>query len=223
MPLETALKPAQTLGPASKRSAMKYSLAVLWALLLLGGCSTDGRILSFFSPSANSSTDTISQDGQPNEAENADEIANDPEAATSDTNADDADDPDAADDPQTDEAAADLEGVDQENVKLVVNDQTTAGQIIIAEVSTARDGWVSIHKSNADGGIYLPDSIGQARVDSGDSEDVVIDLWEAPYVDEKLWALLHIDAGERGVYEFPEKDLAVRKNGETMARSFKIK
>ena len=82
--------------------------------------------------------------------------------------------------------------------------------------------WLSIHRAQEDGGILLPDSIGEARVDSGDSEDIVIDLWEAPDIGEKLWVLLHIDGGERGLYEFPGKDAAVKKNGETMARSFVI-
>ena len=193
---------------------MKYSSAVLLALLLLAGCSTDGGIVSS-NPSANSSAEVTPKSSQPSDAESADKDAADASKADAETA--------AADEAQTDEAAADLEGVDQKNVKLVVSDQDTAGQIIVAEVSTARDGWISIHKSQADGDIQLPDSIGQARVDSGDSEKVVIDLWDAPYAGEKLWALLHVDAGDRGTYEFPDKDLAVRKNGEIVARSFKIK
>ncbi|PZO56427.1 MAG: hypothetical protein DCF15_08695 [Phormidesmis priestleyi] len=196
---------------------MKYSSAVLLALLLLASCSTDGGIVSS-NPSANSSAEVTPKSSEPSDAESADnDTADDPKADAETA------DLEATNEEQTDEAAADLEGVDQKNVKLVVSDQETAGQIIVAEVSTARDGWISIHKSNVDGGIQLPDSIGQARVNSGDSEKVVIDLWDAPYEGEKLWALLHVDAGDRGTYEFPEKDLAVRKNGEMMARSFKIK
>lgn len=117
----------------------------------------------------------------------------------------------------------DTEGVEQKNVKLLIDDQTTAGQIIVKQVSTSRDGWVSIHQSDEDGSIRLPDGIGKARVDAGDNKDVIVDLWEAPAIDDKLWALLHIDAGDRGTYEFPEKDLPVKKNGETVARSFVIK
>ncbi|MGD1865719.1 MAG: hypothetical protein ACFB0D_14295 [Phormidesmis sp.] len=121
-----------------------------------------------------------------------------------------------------DSEESNTEGVNQKNVKLVVKNQTTAGQIIVEQVATSRDGWLSIHRAQEDGGILLPDSIGEARVDSGDSEDIVIDLWEAPDIGEKLWVLLHIDGGERGLYEFPGKDAAVKKNGETMARSFVI-
>ena len=124
---------------------------------------------------------------------------------------------------EKDDGKPDPEGVDQQNVKLEVQNQITVGQITVKKVATSRDGWVSVHKSDEDGSIVLPESIGEARVDSGDSEDIIVDLWEAPDIGEKLWVLLHIDGGERGKYEFPEKDVPVKKNGETMARSFTIK
>ncbi|MEO0770584.1 MAG: hypothetical protein AAFY72_14360, partial [Cyanobacteria bacterium J06649_4] len=127
-----------------------------------------------------------------------------------------------ADDSEKEDDTNDTAGVEQKNVKLEIDSQKTAGQIVVKKVATSRDGWVSIHKSREDGSIVLPESIGEARVDSGDSEDIVVDLWEAPYIDEKLWVLLHVDGGERGTYEFPEKDVPVRKNGEIMARSFKV-
>ncbi|MEN8446847.1 MAG: hypothetical protein ABG776_17765 [Cyanobacteria bacterium J06555_13] len=123
---------------------------------------------------------------------------------------------------KADEEASDTEGVDQKNVKLVVSNQETVGQIVVESVATARDGWVSVHRSQENGGIQLPDSIGEARVDSGNSEGIIVDLWEAPEVGEKLWVLLHIDSGERGKYEFPGEDPAVTKDGKTMARSFVV-
>jgi len=129
----------------------------------------------------------------------------------------------AEDSAKKDDEKPDTEGVDQQNVKLEVQNQITVGQITVKKVATSRDGWVSVHKSKEDGSIVLPDSIGEARVDSGDSEDIIVDLWEAPDIGEKLWVLLHIDGGERGKYEFPEKDVPVKKNGEIMARSFTIK
>lgn len=195
-----------------KQMSMKYLLAVLSTLFLLFSCSN--------SPST--SEDPI---GSPSKAE--------PTAQPVDSVTDDKAEGEFETDPEQEASAtegeeeqkdekADTEGVEQKNVKLIVSDQKTAGQIIVKQVATSRDGWVSIHRSNEEGGIVLPDSIGEARVDSGNSEEIIVDLWEAPYIGEKLWVLLHIDAGERGTYEFPEKDLAVRKNGETMARSFKV-
>ena len=187
---------------------VKYLLASLLALVFVIGCS-DRR-------------EVITQGEGPVDAT---EAVNEVEAAADDkaNDVEGEDDVDSeADENSEDEDQDETDGIDQRNVRLVVEDQMTAGQIIIKEVATARDGWVSIHKSQENGGILLPDSIGEARVDSGDSEDIIVDLWEAPYVDEKLWVLLHIDNGERGQYEFPEKDQAVRKSGESMARSLVI-
>ena len=173
---------------------MIYPFSLLAVLFFLTGCSA---------------VDGLSQLGSSTAESN--ESADVETSQTEDTSAKDA------------ETSEDEDGVNQENVKLAIKDQSTAGQIVVGEVATARDGWVSIHKSNEDGGIALPDSLGQARVDSGDSKDVIVDLWEAPYPKEKLWVLLHIDSGERGTYEFPGADVAVKKNDEMMARSFYIK
>ncbi|MGB3294582.1 MAG: hypothetical protein WBB01_16480 [Phormidesmis sp.] len=173
---------------------MRYLSVFLFALLAIAGCSGNDTVTTFNSP--------------------ADEVA-EAESSTSED--------EIKAEASLSAANTDIEGANQKNVKLVVNNQPTAGQIIVKTVATARDGWVSIHKSEEDGSIQLPESIGEARVDAGDTEGVVVDLWEAPYVGEKLWVLLHVDAGERGIYEFPEKDVIVSKNGEMMARSFQIK
>ncbi len=189
---------------------MKY-LSVLFSLSFLLGCS--GAKVPTLSSKDQSDT-------QSDVAEAKAASAADAEAATDNSDATDGD-AEAATGP--DEAAREeIEGAEQKNVKLVVEDQATAGQIIVKTVATSRDGWVSVHKSQADGGMQTPESIGQARVDSGDREDIIVDLWEAPAVGDKLWVLLHVDAGDRGLYEFPDKDVAVYKNGEIMARSFEI-
>ncbi|EDX85097.1 hypothetical protein S7335_2796 [Synechococcus sp. PCC 7335] len=190
---------------------MTRFLNLFAVILVLAGCSAaDG-------PSQIESSVEPSEDAAAENATTEDAAAEN--ATTEDTADKDTADEDTAKDAQPTE---DEEGVDQKNVKLVIKDQPTAGQIVVEEVATARDGWVSIHKSNEAGDIELPDSLGQARVDSGDSENIIVDLWEAPYPEEKLWVLLHIDSGERGIYEFPGADVAVKKEGETMARSFYI-
>ena len=207
---------------------MKHLLAVLstafLVAFLLGSCSSEdasmtsekltSEKLTSEKPSADLTQGSANESaGQPAKAT---EIQGG-EAETAETKPDEA----KTGGPNTEKP--DAEGVEQKNVKLVIDDQQTAGQIIVKQVSTSRDGWVSIHQSREDGSIRLPNSIGEARVDAGDSKDVIVDLWEAPEIGDKLWVLLHIDAGERGTYEFPEKDLPVKKNGEMMARSFEIK
>ncbi len=202
---------------------MKYLLALLSAALLLVGCSGNESAIAPEDSSA-STQSPIADDAAEDTEASDDEVADD-EAADdkSDIEADGIEAEEDDSDSEGSEDDGDIAGLDQKNVKLVVKSQTTGGQIVVEEVATSRDGWVSVHKSQADGGILLPDGIGQARVDSGSNEDVIIDLWEAPAIDEKLWVLLHIDAGNRGEYEFPGADQAVQKNGETMARSFTIK
>ena len=189
---------------------VKHLFASLLALLfILVGCSSNSPEVAIQESSPTTTTEAVDEV----EAAAEDNIA---EAGAEDG-------PDAEEDELSEEEDEnETAGIEQKNVRLVVENQTTAGQIIIKEVATSRDGWVSIHKAQENGGIVLPDSIGEARVDSGNSEEIIVDLWEAPAVDEKLWVLLHIDNGERGTYEFPEKDQAIRKNGETMARSFII-
>ena len=190
---------------------MKHLLVVLSALLFLSGCT-------------GSDTPVADREGTEDlvvtepDAESGDETTDEEPAEDAAEDETDAEEDEAEDDAEEDDTA----GLEQKNVKLVVNNQETAGQIIVDTVATSRDGWVSVHKSKEDGSIQQPDSIGEARVDSGDSEEIVVDLWEAPDVGDKLWVLLHIDAGERGTYEYPGKDAPVKKNGETMARSFVI-
>jgi hypothetical protein len=195
-------------------TSMKYPLLaaqlpslLLASSLLMLGCSTAEAPAPVADSTASS---TASSAG----AEATDPAAN-PDASTTETGAETG----AA----SDKAPSKEEGVDQKNVKLSIKDQTTAGQIVVELVETSRDGWVSVHKSKSDGSIQAPDSIGEARVDSGENKDIVVDLWESPAVGDKLWVLLHIDAGEHGLYEFPGTDVPVLKNGETMARSFVIK
>ena len=186
---------------------MKYLLAALSAFLLLSSCSGENA------PTAEGN------DPAAIAVSEADTAAPEEDGASADEESDDRE----GDETDVDSEENDTAGLDQKNVKLEVSNQRTTGQITVKKVATSRDGWVSIHQSREDGSIVQPDSIGEARVDSGDSEDIIVDLWEAPAEGDKLWALLHIDAGERGTYEYPGEDAPVTKNGETMARSFVIK
>ena len=190
---------------------MKYLLTVLCALLLLTSCSGNS------SPTSNveEPSEVAASEADASSAEDVNKEDTEDNETSEETDEDPADE-------EAGDSKEDTAGLEQKNVVLEVSNQKTFGQVTIEKVATSRDGWISIHKSKADGTIQQPDSIGEARVDSGDSEDVVVDLWEAPAVGDKLWALLHIDAGERGTYEYPGKDEPVQKNGNTMARSFVI-
>jgi len=94
---------------------------------------------------------------------------------------------------------------------VTVSDQETSGQVTIAEVYAADPGWIVIH-TDSDG---APGPIvGYAPVQQGENEDVVVDI-DLEAATEKLFAMLHLDAGTMGTYEFPGDDVPV-KNGDAV-------
>lgn len=91
-----------------------------------------------------------------------------------------------------------------EGPSVTVEDQAlgTGDTVTIAQVVAAQDGWIVIHAD--DNGAPGPD-IGWAAVTEGVNEDVVVTLDQGD-VTERLYAMLHIDVGEVGTYEFPGPD-----------------
>lgn len=85
--------------------------------------------------------------------------------------------------------------------------QTIEGSTVeVAKVVSAEPGWIVIH-AEADG---KPGAvIGYSPVGEGTTEnvDVEIDLAQAT---ERLFAMLHVDGGQVGVYEFPGDDVPAK-------------
>lgn len=76
-------------------------------------------------------------------------------------------------------------------------------QVMIDAVTAPQDGWIVIHRSNASNdGPQVPDIIGKAQVSEGDNSNIAIQLEEGVSDEETLWAMLHIDDGAIGEYEF---------------------
>ncbi|RME54457.1 MAG: LPXTG cell wall anchor domain-containing protein, partial [Caldilineae bacterium] len=86
------------------------------------------------------------------------------------------------------------------------------------EVVAAQDGWMVIH-AQKDGGIGPV--IGHAPVSAGTNTDVVVTI-DADAATETLYAMLHIDAGEMGTYEFPGPDGPVVVDGAPLAPAFMV-
>ncbi|MCP1716220.1 glucose/arabinose dehydrogenase/plastocyanin [Methanocalculus alkaliphilus] len=102
---------------------------------------------------------------------------------------------------------------------VLVADQEIINQMVrIDQVISAGPGWIVIHAE--ENGTPGP-VIGYAPVEDGVSEDlmVTIDLRDAT---ETLFAMLHIDAGVIGVYEFPGEDVPVFVDGEMVVEPFAI-
>ncbi len=94
----------------------------------------------------------------------------------------------------------------------VMDQEITGGKVTIPSVNMAVDGWVVIHTTSPEG---VPGPvIGYAPVPAGSSNDVEIGI-EKDQVTPQLFAMLHVDAGSAGTYEFPGDDVPV-KNGDAI-------
>jgi hypothetical protein len=96
---------------------------------------------------------------------------------------------------------------------VTASDQTSDGSTVTVDSVTATvDGWMVIH-ADADG---APGPVlGQTAVMAGVTDNVVVALEPALEADSSLWAMLHVDEGTVGVYEFPGADVPV-KNGDAI-------
>jgi hypothetical protein len=94
---------------------------------------------------------------------------------------------------------------------ITAKDQSIVDGTVWVAASMDVPGWVAIH-ADADG--KPGPVIGYAQIPAGDWEDLKVTVDESK-VTPKLFAMLHIDAGIAGTYEFPGEDVPV-KNGETI-------
>lgn len=104
---------------------------------------------------------------------------------------------------------------------ITVTDQTLGegNTVTVPAVTAAEDGWMVIH-ADADG---APGPVvGQAPVTSGENADVTVEI-DPEAATETLYAMLHVDAGEAGTYEFPGDDGPVRDaEGNVVVRPFAV-
>ena len=94
--------------------------------------------------------------------------------------------------------------------------------VTIDSVTAPQDGWLVIHQSQPDGSVVVPQSIGQAAVTKGNNTNVTVNLDTNVASDSKLWAMLHVDEGEKGVYEFPGADKPVKMDNMPVMQSFEV-
>lgn len=104
---------------------------------------------------------------------------------------------------------------------VAVEDQelSESGTVVVKEVLSAGPGWLVIH-AQADGN---PGPVlGAAPVNTGFNSDVTVEI-DAAAATEILYAMLHVDAGSEGVYEFPGDDVpATDDEGNIVTPSFAI-
>ncbi len=87
-----------------------------------------------------------------------------------------------------------------------VSDQdATGGTVRIARIVAADPGWIVIHTEQNGGPGPV---VGYAAVPAGESDDVAVEI-DAAAATPTLFAMLHVDAGIAGTYEFPGADVPV--------------
>lgn len=102
---------------------------------------------------------------------------------------------------------------------VTVNDQAIEdGTVTVASVVSDGPGWIVIHieEDDAPGPV-----IGFEAVADGENTDVVVEI-DVDMATETLYAMLHADTGEEGVYEFPDADPPVQVEGEVVMQAFAI-
>ncbi len=93
------------------------------------------------------------------------------------------------------------------------------GSVTISEVVSDGPGWLVIH-AQADG---KPGPIlGYSAVSDGENRDVTVQI-DAANATETLYAMLHIDAGEIGTWEFPNgPDAPAQVDGQVVTPAFAV-
>ena len=100
-----------------------------------------------------------------------------------------------------------------------VSDQAAKdGMVMIDEVVAAQDGWLVIH-AQKDGGIGPV--IGYAAVTAGSNTYLTVEI-DPMGATETLYAMLHIDEGVKGTYEFPGADGPALVDGKPVTPPFML-
>ncbi|HEX6386411.1 MAG TPA: cupredoxin domain-containing protein [Anaerolineae bacterium] len=91
--------------------------------------------------------------------------------------------------------------------------------VTVASVTSAGPGWIVIH-ADADG---APGPvIGHAAVQEGENQNVEVEI-DPAMATETLYAMLHVDAGAVGEYEFPGDDVpATNDAGNVVTPAFEL-
>jgi hypothetical protein len=102
---------------------------------------------------------------------------------------------------------------------VTVSDQAVRdGSIVVAEVASSGPGWIVIHSEAAG----KPGPVaGYAKVADGANRDVIVKI-DTAVATPRLFAMLHLDAGTVGVYEFPGADKPVMVDGKMVSPPFSV-
>jgi plastocyanin len=103
--------------------------------------------------------------------------------------------------------------------KIVTNDQNSiSNSVLFTQIVTTQNGWIAIH---ADSNGSPGDIIGFAKINQGDNNNVRVDI-NVCRATQTLIAMLHTDAGQIGVFEYPGADSPLLYNNQMITQNFKL-
>ena len=94
---------------------------------------------------------------------------------------------------------------------------TGGNTVILASVSAPSRGWVSIRPDSSNSPTAL--ILGYVAVPRGLSANVAVRLSNTSALSPRLWAILHVDKGQSGVFEFPGPDGLVYTVGKSFVEA----
>jgi plastocyanin len=103
---------------------------------------------------------------------------------------------------------------------VTANDQPAGSSITVAKVIATQDGWITVHANTTAN--QPGDQLGHTQIKAGENDNLVVQVSPAPKAGDKVWPMLHIDAGVIGTYEFPGPDAPVIVNGNIMLQQITI-
>ena len=100
----------------------------------------------------------------------------------------------------------------------VADQELVDGTVTIAKVVSSGAGWMVIHADNngAPGPV-----LGETAVQDGENTEVKVQL-DLAGATETLHAMLHVDAGQVGTYEFPGADVPVKQGDMIVMTPFRL-
>jgi hypothetical protein len=104
-------------------------------------------------------------------------------------------------------------------LQVVVSDQSAmSGTVVISSVVAFERGWLAIN-TDQDGSPGIV--IGYSPVAPGVNNNVAVTI-DLMHATSRLWAVLHVDKGTVGTWEFPGPDVPVEVSGKTVMSSFNV-
>jgi hypothetical protein len=102
---------------------------------------------------------------------------------------------------------------------VTVEDQAIENDTVVVQRAVSDGpGWIVIHADDAG---QPGEVIGNAALSDGENTDVSVEI-DTEMATETLYAMLHIDDGEEGTYEFPDGDPPAEVEGNVVVQSFQV-